>query len=86
MSYCYDVMSKIFREHIYHLLVKEGKEHLALRFDMLIQDMHNANHNVPSADGVFSGDGINKDPRVERAAHELEECAKKLEEKKKEGG
>ncbi len=79
MSYVYDVMSGIYSRHIRPLLEKDGKEELAMRFDFLIQDMHNANHNVPSADGVFKGDGINKDERVHRAARELDECAKKIE-------
>lgn len=79
MSYVYDVMSGVFSRHIRPLLEKDGKGDLAMRFDFLIQDMHEANHNVPSADGVFKGDGINKDDRVHRAAVKLDDIAKKLE-------
>lgn len=82
MSYCYDVMQGVFRRHITLLLVKDGKEDLALHFAMLIQDMHSANHEVPSEDGVFKGDGINKHPGVSRTARELDECAKRHEEGK----
>lgn len=79
MSYCYDVMSRVFRTHVYPLLERDGKEKLAMRFEMLIEDMHSANHNVPSKDGIFKGDGINKDAGVTRAARELEDAAKELE-------
>lgn len=79
MSYCYDVMGGIYMRHIHPLLVKEGKETLSLRFEMLIQEMHSANHRVPSPDGVFKGDGINKDHGVSRAARELDEAAKEIE-------
>jgi len=43
----------------------------------LIDAMHEANHRTPSADGIFKGDGINKDARVSQAARELDEYVKK---------
>lgn len=88
MSYCYDVMRSVFEGHIAPLLRKEGKEELSMRFSMLIEDMHSANHNVPSPDGVFKGDGINKDHAVSRSARELDEHVKEIEAaaKKKEKG
>jgi hypothetical protein len=79
VSYVFDTMASVFRVHIHPLLVEKGKEDLGLEFQMLIEEMHSANHNVPSPDGIFKGDGINKHGPVTRAARELEECAKKHE-------
>lgn len=79
MSYCYDLMRGVYMKHIHPILVREGMERLSLHFEMLIEDMHSANHKVPSADGVFKGDGINKDPAVSRAARELDEYVKEFE-------
>ena len=79
MSYCYDVMSRVFNGHVRRLLEENGKEKLAYRFERLIEDMHNANHEVPSANGVFKGDGINKDARVTKAAQNLDMAATEAE-------
>lgn len=75
MSYVFDTMRSVFQQHVYPLLEKAGKEEIALRFQDLIEEIHSANHNVPSPDGVFKGDGINKHGPVTRAARDLEECA-----------
>lgn len=77
MSYCFDTMVGVYRQHVYPLLQKDGKEDLAMRFELLIEAMHSANHDVPSKDGVFKGDGINKHPSVSAAARKLDECAQK---------
>lgn len=69
MSYCYDVMSRVFAQEIAPKL----EAGLALHFEMLIEAMHSANHRVPSADGVFKGDGINKSREVSEAARELDD-------------
>lgn len=66
MSYCYDVMSRVFDEHIYAKL----DPRLSMEFSMLIQAMHSANHRL--------NDGINKDLNVSVAARDLEETAKQL--------
>ena len=79
MSYVFDTMRSVFSRHVAPMLRKAGKEDLAMDFEALIEEMHSANHKVPSPDGVFNGDGINKHGPVERAARELEECAKKHE-------
>jgi hypothetical protein len=73
MSYVYDVMERVFINQIAPRL--DDPELVAL-FEHLIAAMHSANHKVPSADGIFKGDGINKDPGVSRAAHALEEYVK----------
>lgn len=78
MSYCYDVMASVFRKHIEPLLKEQDRGELADHFLWLIEEMHSANHAVPSADGAFKGDGINKAPGVTQAARELEEVAKAL--------
>lgn len=75
MSYVFDTMRSVFRQHVYPLLEKAGKEEVALRFEALIEEIHSANHDVPSPDGTFKGDGINKHGPVTRAARELEESA-----------
>jgi hypothetical protein len=73
MSYCYDVMLRVFEDRI---RPKLDDDELAYRFQDLIDAMHEANHQVPSADGVFKGDGINKAASVSRAARELDEYVK----------
>lgn len=78
MSYVFDTMRRAWASHIRPLVVQAHGEELAFRFEGLIEEMHSANHDVPSRDGVFKGDGINKDPRVTRAARELEECIQEL--------
>jgi hypothetical protein len=76
MSYAYDVMMRVWMDHLRpHVVASEDAKYheLADRFEELIESMHSANHKVPSADGVFKGDGLNKDPAVSRAARELDE-------------
>ncbi|HVK80414.1 MAG TPA: hypothetical protein VM915_07355 [Verrucomicrobiae bacterium] len=69
MSYAFDVMARVFRDSIKPRL---EDDELAFLFESLIEEMHSANHGTPSADGVFKGDGINKDRRVTAAARELD--------------
>lgn len=76
MSYAYDVMSRVWAQHI---RPNVRDKTLALCFEMLIEEMHNANHRVPSANNVFKGDGINKDPEVTRAARALDDYAREKE-------
>ena len=64
MSYAFDVMSRVFAEHIEGMIESE----LAFRFRMLFEEMHEANHRL--------NDAINKDGRVSRAARELDEFAR----------
>ena len=76
MSYVYDLQRRVWSEHIRPLVAARHGEMFAFVFEALMEEMHSANHNVPSRDGVFRGDGINKDPGVCRAARELEEFVK----------
>lgn len=78
MSYVYDLQRRVWSEHIRPLVVARHGEMFAFHFEALMEEMHSANHEVPSKDGVFKGDGINKDPRVCRAARELEEFVKEM--------
>lgn len=82
MSHAFDTLTRALNEHVVPLLNKDKKPELALLIGMLVDEMHSANHRVPSADGVFSGDGVNKDRDVGRAARELDEHLKELERKK----
>jgi len=65
MSYCFDVMSRVFDQHIAPKIDQE----IAMEFSMLIQEMHSANHRL--------NDGINKDNQVSKQARDLAECAKR---------
>ena len=78
MSFAYDTQVSVWRKHIFPLVDAKDPE-LAMLFEMLMGDMHDANHKVPSANGVFKGDGINKDPQVTRSARKLEEYVRELE-------
>lgn len=78
MSHVYDVQRRVWTEHIRPLVVARHGEMFAFHFEALMEEMHSANHDVPSKDGIFKGDGINKDPRVCRAARELEEYVKEM--------
>lgn len=69
MSYAFDTMARVFSERIRPHVPDPV---LAELFGELIEAMHSANHRVPSADGVFNGDGVNKDPAVTRAARDLD--------------
>lgn len=70
MSYAFDTMAHVFGERI-RPHVPDSM--LAELFSELIEAMHSANHRVPSADGVFNGDGVNKAPEVADAARRLDE-------------
>ena len=85
MSYVYDLQRRVWTEKIRPLVVAQHGEMFAFHFEALMEEMHSANHNVPSKDGVFKGDGINKDPGVCRAARELEEYVEEMR-KKSPGG
>lgn len=78
MSYVYDVQRRVWTEHIRPLVVARHGEMFAFHFEALMEEMHSANHGVPSMDGIFKGDGINKAPGVNRAARELEEFVKEM--------
>lgn len=82
MSYVYDLQGRVWTEKIRPMVVAQHGEMFAFYFEALMDEMHSANHAVPSKDGVFKGDGINKDPGVCRAARELEEYVKEMEKKK----
>jgi len=77
MSYVYDLQRRVWTEQIRPLVVARHGEMFAFQFEALMEEMHSANHAVPSKDGVFKGDGINKDPGVCRAARELQEFVEK---------
>lgn len=79
MSYAFDVQARVWSAHI-RPHIKD--EQLAMRFEMLMDDMHSANHRVPSANGVFRGDGVNKDGAVTRGARNLEAYVQKMEKDK----
>jgi len=81
MSYVYDIQRRVWTEKIRPLVVTQHGEMFAFRFEALMEEMHSANHDVPSKDGVFKGDGINKDPRVCKVARELEEFVKEMDKK-----
>jgi len=74
-------MRGVFHRHCFSLLALVGKEAIAQDFENLIDEMHSVNHDLPSRDGVFKGDGMNKDPRVTRAARMLDETADDIEKK-----
>lgn len=70
MSYCFDTISRIYRDKIEpHIPDKD----LAYRFGMVLEAIHEANHRVPSANGVFKGDGLNKDPDLHAAVQRLDQ-------------
>lgn len=80
MSYCFDQMARWFRDRFEP---KSGDVQEKYLFSMIIEEMHGANHMLPSGDGRFSGDGLNKSQRVTRAVRDLEEY---LESKEGENG
>lgn len=63
MSYCYDVMSKAWATLATHLPEDVRHGEVAVRFEFLINEMHEANHRLK--------DAINKDTRVTRCAAQL---------------
>lgn len=70
MSYCFDTISRVYRDRI---LPHVPDRELAEMFQGVLDEIHSANHNVPSANGVFKGDGLNKDPNLTAAVREMEE-------------
>lgn len=76
MSFAYDVQAAVWNKHI-RPHVKNDR--LAMFFEMLMDDMHDANHKVPSANGVFKGDGVNKDAGVTFSAQRLDRYVRGLE-------
>ncbi len=64
MSYCYDVMSRAWATLREKLPPEEQNGELAVRFELLINEMHEANHKLK--------DAINHDDRVTRAARRLD--------------
>jgi hypothetical protein len=75
MSYCFDTLSRIYREKIEPHVPDQN---LAMLFGSVLEEIHSANHRVPSADGTFKGDGLNHDPALHRATRELDEFVKAL--------
>jgi hypothetical protein len=65
MSYCYDVMRRVFDAQI---APHVPDEKVTLLFGFLIDEMHSANHTL--------NDGINKNGRVSGAAKALDDASK----------
>lgn len=64
MSYCYDVMSKVWA-HLQSKLPSEIRDsETAERFGFLLEEMHEANHRL--------GDAMNRDHLVSKKAAKLE--------------
>lgn len=64
MSYCFDTISRIYRDKIEKLVEKEDPQ-LAMMFSMLLDEIHSANHRVK--------DALNKDSQLCSAVRELDE-------------
>ncbi len=81
MSSAFDTLMHVWSKRVRPLLTDHS---LAYAFENLFQEMHSANHDVSNPKSALKGDGVNKDPRVSKAARELEEYDRKLdvEEKK----
>lgn len=75
MSYCYDVMSKVWAQLQEQLPTEVRDGELAMRFGFLLEEMHEANHRLK--------DAINHDSRVSKAARQLDEAVTKEKEKEK---
>lgn len=68
MSYVFDKTSSVYREHILpHVPDKE----LGMLFEMVLEEIHLANHRVPSSDGVFKGDGLNHDRSLRSTVQQM---------------
>lgn len=63
MSFCYDVLERVFAHHIKPQL-KDSE--ISMRFEMLLSEMHEANHRLR--------DAINKDEGVNRVARKLDQA------------
>ncbi len=84
MSYAFDTMSSVWHEHIRDHI---PNEEVAMRFEMLLETMHNANHDCNLQTFPESkGDGVNKHPAVTADARHLDELRKRLAEEAKEAG
>lgn len=70
MSYCYDVMSKVWAQLQAKLPEADRDGETALRFGFLIDEMHEANHRLK--------DAINHDARVTKAATKLDNTLEAL--------
>jgi len=66
MSYCYDVMAKAWATLAEKLPHDVRYGETAVRFEFLINEMHEANHRL--------GDAINKDARVTTQASILDKA------------
>ncbi len=71
MSYAFDTLVMVWCKRVDPLI--EDRD-LAMAFEMLFQEMHSANHKVNLPTSRISGDGVNKDVQVSKAARRLEEC------------
>lgn len=65
MSYCYDVMSRVWAEIQATLPADVRDSERVMRFGFLIEDMHEANHKLK--------DAINHDSRVTQSANKLDQ-------------
>ena len=65
MSYCYDTMQKAWGILRNDLPPDVRESELAVRFEFLMSEMHEANHRL--------NDAINKDDRVTRYARKLDQ-------------
>ena len=75
MSYAFDVMSSVWSEHIRPHV---PNDQIAMRFEMLLETMHNANHNCDLQGSNLIGDGVNKHSGVTSDARKLDALDKKL--------
>lgn len=80
MSHVFDATMKVWRDHIRPFVPNEM---LAEEFEQVLGAIHEANHRVPSADGLHKGDGLNHDPQLNRAVRDLVEF---VEEQDRSGG
>lgn len=71
MSYVFDKTMSVWGRHVRPLVVKDGKEMLALYFESVLESFHDANHRLK--------DAVNHDAEVNRAIRELDEVAKEFE-------
>ncbi|KKM57645.1 hypothetical protein LCGC14_1550560 [marine sediment metagenome] len=70
MSFAFDTLMSVWMKRVRPGITDAT---LAYRFEDLFEEMHSANHDVPDANGIFKGDGVNKSGHVTRAARDLEE-------------
>lgn len=75
MSYAFDVLATVWDEHIRPYV---PNEEIAMRFEMLFETMHSANHNCNLQGSNLIGDGVNKHSGVTSDARKLDELDKKV--------